>query len=63
LDGADDVVYQFELYAITGQLVRTLAINGNSTADLERMGLPSGFYVYRVSAKGMPLQEGKILMQ
>ncbi|MFK7797012.1 MAG: T9SS type A sorting domain-containing protein [Aureispira sp.] len=63
LDGADDVVYQFELYALTGQLVRTLAIRGNSTTDLERMGLPSGFYVYRISAKGMPLQEGKILMQ
>lgn len=63
LDGADNVVYQFELYALTGQLVRTLAIQGNSRANLERMGLPSGFYVYRISAKGMPLQEGKILMQ
>ena len=63
LDGADEVVYQFELYAITGQLVRTLAINGNSTVNLERMGLPSGFYVYRISAKGMPIQEGKIMMQ
>lgn len=63
LEGADEVVYQFELYSITGQLVRTLAITGNTQTYLERENLPAGLYVYRVSAKGVPLQEGKIIMQ
>ncbi len=63
LKGAEDVIYLFELYSVTGQLVRTLAVTGNSSKQLARQNLPAGFYVYRVSAKGMPLQEGKILMR
>lgn len=63
LEGADKVVYQFELFSITGQLVRTLAITGNTQKELQRENLPAGLYVYRVSAEGVPLQEGKIIMQ
>lgn len=63
LEGNEDVMYQFELYSATGQLVRTLAIQGNTQKDLVRKELPAGFYVYRIAAKGIPLQEGKILMR
>lgn len=63
IKGAESVVYQFELYSITGQLVRTLAVTGNSKTTLVRGELPAGFYVYRVLAKGVPLTEGKIIMQ
>ncbi|MGH1338108.1 MAG: T9SS type A sorting domain-containing protein [Aureispira sp.] len=63
LEGAANTTYQFQLYSVTGQLVRTLAITGNTQKNLIREALPAGFYVYRVSAKGVPLQEGKILMQ
>ena len=52
----------FDLFDINGRRVWTENLTTNATV-WQRQGLPSGVYIFKISANGVPLSIGKLVLQ
>lgn len=64
ISGAEDQVLTFQLYDVLGHQLMTKTISNNGKTQLTRKNLPTGIYIYRLSAEdGSALKVGKLNIQ
>lgn len=64
IENYDNNPFQFELYDLSGKLIKREQNLANSVYIISRDGLPTGVYIYRLlNTGGVPVNTGKIVME